>query len=187
MDQIVDPPPATAVESYSKENRVRFLLTITVSLLLAFALQGCASRPKDVTYTASDLRIDKYFSEAKTTFRFKSPDVYEVTLVLGPLNSNRQSGQDAMYFIPALAILGGCSIKRLGSTLGYANGGAQLLKGGWVDPADPSKGDRGEVRFIAASALPPAVAGEKPEDSKIIRFESEEFRFFAPVCEEGMR
>lgn len=165
---------------------MRFLLTITVSLLLAFALQGCASQPKDVTYTASDLRIDTYFSEAKTTFRFKSPNVYEMTFVLGELNSNKRSGQDAMYFIPALAILGGCSIKRFGSTLGYASGGAQLLRGGPVDPADRSKGDRGEIRFLAASALPPVVAGEKPEDSKILRFEGEEFRYMDLVCEQGM-
>jgi hypothetical protein len=166
---------------------VRFLLTIAVSLLLAFALQGCASQPKDVTYTASDLGIDAYFSEAKTTFRFKSPNVYEMTLVLGQLNANKRSGQDAMYFIPALAILGGCSIKRLGSTLGYAGGGAQLLDGGPIDPADLSKGDRGEIRFIAASALPPVVAGEKPDDSKIIRFEGEEFRYMDRACEQGLR
>jgi hypothetical protein len=165
---------------------VRFLLMTAVSLLLAFALQGCASQPKDVTYTASDLHIDAYFSEAKTTFRFKSSNVYEMTLVLGQLNSNKRSGQDAMYYIPAIAILGGCSIKRLGSTLGYANGGAQLLDGGPVDPADPSKGDRGDIRFIAASALPPVVAGEKPEDSKILRFEGEEFRYLDRVCEQGM-
>jgi hypothetical protein len=165
---------------------VRFLLTIAASLLLAFALQGCASQPKDVTYTASDLRIDGYFSEAKTAFRLKSPNVYEMTFVLGPLNANKRSGQDAMYFIPALAILSGCSIKRLGSTLGYANGGAQLLDGGPVDSADLSKGDRGEIRFIAASALPPVVAGEKPEDSKILRFEGEEFRYLDRACEQGL-
>jgi hypothetical protein len=165
---------------------VRFLLTIAVPLLLACALHGCASQPKDVTYTASDMRIDTYFSEAKTTFRFISPNVYEMTLVLGPLNANKRSGQDAMYFIPALAILGGCSIKRLGGTLGYASGGAQLLDGGPVDPADLSKGDRGQLRFLAASALPPVVAGEKPKDSKILRFEGEEFRYMDRVCEQGM-
>jgi|GEM_PF-1812545 len=172
-----------------KENRVRFLLTIPMLLLVLVvsALQGCASRPKDVTYTASDMHIDKYFSEARTTFRFKSPDVYEMTLVLGPLNANRQSGQDAMYFIPALSILGTCSMKRLGSTLGYTVGGVQLRDGGLVDPADPSKGERGDIRFIAASALPPVVAGEKPEDSKILRFDSEEFSYVLSLCERGMR
>jgi len=168
---------------------VRFLLTIPMLLLVLVvsALQGCASRPKDVTYTASDMYIDEYFSEARTTFRFKASNVYEVTLVLGPLNADKRSGQDAMYFIPALAIMGACSMKRFGSTLGYANGGVQILSGRLVDPTDPSKGDRGDIRFIAASALPPVVAGEKPEDSKILRFDSEEFRYVASLCEQGMR
>lgn len=170
---------------------MRFLLTITVSLLLAFALQGCATQPKDVTYTAADLRMQEYFRGAKVMFHLKSRNVYEVTLVLGPLNDNKRSGQDAFYFIPAMAILTGCSIKRFGTALGFADGGAQIIESAPIDSADLSKGERAELRLLEASALPPIPAGHQigdPMDDKVLRFQGPEFTLMMDrLCEQGMR
>lgn len=123
-----------------------------LSLLLAWGSLACAAQPKEVVYTAKDLKLEKYFSGASASYRLKSKDSYDALVILGEFNGTR-SGQDALYWPPALSILVGCSMRKLGARLGYTRTIVLMTDRGRVDALNPDAGERAEIQFVTPTYI----------------------------------
>jgi hypothetical protein len=163
------------------------LQTVSIFLISVLALAGCATQPREVVYTATDLGLETFFSDATARFRIKSRDLVEAELILGQLNDGKRSGQDAFYWAPALWILSGCSAKRLGEQLGHKTVTVLITELGKVDPNAPSEGERAIFQFVDSTYAQMANSESNPK-LWLFRFDGPDYdRIKRDLCEKGMK
>jgi len=157
----------------------------SLSLLVAWGSLAFAAQPKEVVYTAKDLGLEQYFSAASAKFLLKSKDRYEGLHILGPLNAGKRSGQDAFYWPPAIAILNGCSLKKLGERLGYKQVIVLATDHGRVEALNPDAGERSEIRFVAPAYV--LTPDDISHSRVLLDFDSPQAEGLDRLCLNGMK
>lgn len=165
------------------KGRLSALRLAGLLLLMTWGSLAFAAQPKEVVYTAKDLKLEKYFSGANASYRLKSKDKYDALFILGEFNGKR-SGQDAFYWPPALSILMGCSMRKLGARLGHQRTVVLATDRGRVDAQNPDAGDRAEIQFVAPAYV---LTPEDISHSRVLLdFEGPETEVLDRLCLTGM-